>query len=67
MKVAELKKEYNELLKRFHKAEEWYNSNPPIEQQEKYLGNYQELLRQLDTMVMELKPNESEILGGFKN
>ncbi|MDU5081231.1 hypothetical protein [uncultured Tissierella sp.] len=61
------KEEYNELLKRFHKAEEWYNSNPPMEQQEKYLGDYVELLKRLNIGVIELKPNESEILGGFKN
>ncbi len=60
------KEEYNELLARFNRAERWYNSNPPKAEQEKFLGNYMEIINQLNKGVLELKPNADEILGGFK-
>ena len=60
------KQEYNKYLERYHKAMEWYHSKPPAGQQEKFLGNFEQILEKLRVGALELKPNEKEMLGGFK-
>jgi len=60
------KQEYNNHLERFHKAMEWYHSKPPVDQQEKYIENFEQILEKLRVGALELKPNEQEVLGGFK-
>jgi hypothetical protein len=45
---------------------EWYHSKPPVDQQEKFLGNFEQILEKLRVGALELKPNEQEVLGGFK-
>ena len=57
------KHEYNLQLKRYHKAMEWYHSKPPIEQQEKFIGNFEQILESLRVGCLELKPEN--VLGGF--
>lgn len=44
---------------------DWYSNAPPVEQQEKYLLNFEELLNNLEKGAAELSPNEHEILHGF--
>lgn len=58
------KAEYNNCLQRYHKAIEWYHSNPPTDQQEKFLGNFEQILESLRIGCLELKP--IDVLGGFK-
>ena len=41
------KQEYNKQLERYHKAMEWYHSKPPTEQQEKFLGNFEQILEKI--------------------
>lgn len=60
------KSEYNNHLQRYHKAVEWYHSKPPKEQQERFIQVFENILESLRVGVLELKPNEAEILGGFK-
>ena len=57
------KEEYNKQLERYHKAMEWYHSNPPSEQQEKFLGSFEQILESLRVGCLELKP--IDVLGGF--
>jgi len=57
------KQEYNEQLKRFHKAMEWYHSRPPIDQQEKFIGKFEQILESLRAGCLELNPQN--VLGGF--
>jgi hypothetical protein len=59
------KQEYNNHLERFHKAMEWYHSKPPVDQQEKYIKNFEQILESLRLGCLELNPNDKEILGGF--
>lgn len=59
------RQEYNENLKRYYKAMEWYHSKPSDEQQEKFLPNFEKLLNNLEQGAAELSPNEHEILHGF--
>lgn len=59
------KQEYNQQLQRYHKAMEWYHSNPPQEQQEKFIGNFEQILESLRVGCLELKPQGKEILEGF--
>jgi len=60
------KEEYNQSLERYHKATEYFDSNPPIIEQEKFYGNFLNLLGELQKGYTELKPKGSEILEGFK-
>lgn len=57
--------EYNENLKRYHKAMDWYNAAPPAEQQEKHLSNFEKLLNKLEQGVSELKPSDHEKMNGL--
>ena len=59
------KQEYNETLKRFKKAMEWYHSKQNEELQEKYMSNFEQLLEKLRTGCLELQANDNEIYGGF--
>lgn len=61
------KQEYNKHLERFHKAMEWYRSKPPVDQQEKYIENFEQILESLRLGCLELNPNDKEILGGFNS
>lgn len=60
------KQEYNENLKRYHKAMDWYHNTKDAKQQEKFLPSFEKILEKLRVGALELTPNEKEILGGFK-
>lgn len=59
------KEEYNQNLERYHKAMEYYDSNPPRKDQEQFYGNFLNLLETLRQGCNELKPKGKEILEGF--
>lgn len=59
------KTEYNQHLERYHKAMDWYNSNPPRQKQEEFYGNFLNLLETLKQGCNELKPKGKEVLNGF--
>lgn len=62
-----LKKEYNRLLKRFNKAEEYFDrKNISQKEKEGFLGNFQEVLRGLNFHLdkIEVYTNQ-EIMEGF--
>jgi|GEM_PF-2278300 len=59
------KEEYNENLKRYHKAMNWYHETRDIRMQEKYLPNFEAILNSLEQGCAELNPSEYEILHGF--
>lgn len=60
------RQEYNDCLKRYHKAMDWFETKPDEKQVDKFYGNFLELLEKLRVGALELKPNEKEMLGGFK-
>ena len=60
------KEEYNKHLKRYYKAMKWFESKPAEEQVNKFYGNFLELLSTLNKGIEELRPNEAEIMQGFK-
>lgn len=60
------KQEYNENLKRYDKAMEWFDSKPDEIQVDKFINNFLEILEKLRTGALELKSNEIEIIGGFE-
>ena len=59
------KQDYNDNLQRYHKAMDWYNSNPPKAKQEEFYGNFLNLLETLRQGYNQLKPKGKEVLGGF--
>ncbi len=67
MTIEEAKKEYNKLLQRFHKANEYFDKEDvPHSEKEKYLGSYQGILKGLNYYLglIGTYTNE-EILEGF--
>lgn len=60
------KEEYNETLKTFHKAMNWYNSNPSVARQEQFYDKFVAILEQLTIGFNELNPKGKEILEGFE-
>ena len=67
MTVAEAKKEYNELLKRFHKANDYFDREDlTVEEMEKYLPSFQEVLNGLNYLLSKIVVyTEQEVLEGF--
>lgn len=66
MSILELKKEYNRLLTREKKAEEFLN-NCSSEEFSKWVGEFYKITKQL-SMLMQKIPNmnDDEVLNGFK-
>lgn len=58
--------EYNQALKRYNKAIDWFGKEKDSARQEKFLPNFEALLNQLEQGCAELYPTDEEILGGFK-
>lgn len=67
MTVAEAQKEYNELLKRFHKANDYFEREDlTVEEMEKYLPSFQEVLNGLNYLLSKIEVyTKQEILEGF--
>lgn len=68
MTIAEAKKEYNKLLKRYDKANEYFDRSDISQvDKEKFLDDFQEVLKGLNYLLgkIELYTNQ-EILEGFK-
>lgn len=67
MTITEAKKEYNKLLKRFHKAEEYFHREDiPETEKEEFLGNYQEVLTGLNYYLGKIEVyTKQEVLEGF--
>lgn len=68
MKKSEAKQEYNILLQRYYKAEEFFNDKKiPYRQKEKQLENFREVLRGLNYHLEIIgKYTKKEMLEGFK-
>ena len=69
MTVAEAKKEYNKLIKRFDKAGEYFERDDiPQEEKEKFLPHFQEILRGLGYYLNRIEVyTEQERVEGFEN
>lgn len=68
MTIAEAKENYNKLLKRFYKANEYFDRTDVSQiDKEKFLDDFQEVLKGLNYLLgkIELYSNQ-EILEGFK-
>ena len=70
MSILALKKEYNQTLHRYHKAYEYLGKDIPEVEKEKWAGDYQEILDNLNRLVTELNKiivfDSREILEGFE-
>ena len=67
MTIAEAQKEYNELLKRFHKANEYFESEKATQiEKEKFLPQFQEILTGLNFLLSKIEVyTQQEVLEGF--
>lgn len=67
MTVSEAKKEYNILLTRFNKANEYFDRGDiPQAEKENQLNNFQEVLTGLNYLLSKIEIfTNQEILGGF--
>lgn len=67
MTVLEAQREYNKLLKRFHKANEYFERiDLSYEEKEKFLDNFQEVLKGLNYLLGKIEVyTKQEVLEGF--
>lgn len=67
MTISEAKREYNQLLTRFYKAEEYFDREEILYQEkERFLGAFQEILTGLNYYLSKIEVYTSqEILEGF--
>lgn len=67
MTIIECKKEYNKLLKRFNKADEYFDRKDISQQEkEKFLPHYEEVLKGLNYYLGKINNyTTQEVLGGF--
>lgn len=65
--TLEAKIKYNQLLERYVNGSLYFeNPNKPIEEKEKYLPNFQQILIDLNSTLEEIGDYEDKnILGGF--
>lgn len=69
--MEELKKEYNELLKRYFKAVKWFEEpKRTIVEQSQYLGLFKQILSDIRRVTLELKKHgvviqDGQYLKGF--
>ena len=68
MTVQEAKKEYNKLIKRFDKAEEYFErKDVSQEEKEKFLPHFQEIIKGLNNLLSKIEVyTEQERVGGFR-
>lgn len=68
MTIKEAKEEYNQLLKRYHKANEYFDrTDVTQEDKEKFLPHFQSVLNGLNKLLMEIGDyKQEEVLGGFR-
>lgn len=68
MTVKEAKIEYNKLLKRYNKAEEYFNrQDVSYTEKEKQIENFKKVLKGLNYHLGKIGPHTSEeTLGGFE-
>lgn len=64
-----LKKQYNQLLERYYKAEKYFDRTDITEREkEKYILHFKEILNNLNYLLGEIGEYETKnILGGFKD
>ena len=67
MRDYELKKQYNEVLRRFYKAEMYLENNDiPLEEREKHIPKAKEVIDGLNTLLKEIGTyTDHEMLNGF--
>ncbi|WP_409229068.1 hypothetical protein [Gudongella sp. SC589] len=66
MTVAEAKREYNNQLERYYKAENFFNSDIPQEEKEKFLPDFQKLLKGLSQLLRKIGVyTHKEVMEGF--
>ena len=67
MTISEAKKEYNKLLKRFNKANEYFERKDISQnEKERHLENFQEVLNGLNYYLSKIEVySNQEVLGGF--
>lgn len=67
MTVSEAKKEYNKLLQRFNKANEYFDRDIPQSEKEKFLDDFIEVLTGLNYLLSKIEVyTRQEVLEGFK-
>lgn len=67
--MDEAKKEYNTLLKRYYKANEYFDRKDiPNQEKERFLDAFKEILKGLNYLLKKIEVyDEREILDGFQN
>ncbi|NLU27089.1 MAG: hypothetical protein GXX00_08100 [Hungateiclostridium thermocellum] len=71
MNVAELKREYNKLLKRYNAGSAYMDDNTiPLSEREARIPDFQRIVKKLDTILYLFKQNgvsytDDEVLHGF--
>ena len=68
MTILEAQIEYNKLLERFNKANEYFErTDISHEEKEKFLDNFQEVLKGLNYLLSKIEVyTKQEVLEGFK-
>lgn len=69
MTVGEAQREYNKLLSRYHKANEYFDRDDVSqEDKKKYLSDYQKILKGLSYLLNKITIyTNKEVLEGFHN
>lgn len=66
MTILEAKKEYNKLLQRFNKANEYFEKDIPQIEKEKFLDDFIEVLTGLNYLLSRIEVyTRQEVLEGF--
>lgn len=68
MTILETKKEYNNLLQRFYKADTFFSDTKiSHEEKEMQIENYRKLLTGMSELLLRIKTyEENDVLEGFK-
>jgi hypothetical protein len=67
MTIKQAREEYNELLERYHNANEYYNDpSKSLADKEKNLKNYKIIISGLGKLLLKVGPYDvKEVLGGM--
>lgn len=67
MTVGEARREYDKLLERYRKANDYFeNVKVSQEEKEKFLPNFQEILKELNYLLSKIEVyTQQEVLEGF--
>lgn len=64
--MKELKQEYNALLVRFNKASVYLDGPAPNEEKERWIPEFQRIMKRMNELIQLLGLTEDEIFNGIK-